>query len=355
MSAIFTDRRALMSRAPAMSTVVTSYREVPLIAPSLFVRLHSTLVLCLVITCAIGILAGCRRAASPTATLVHEAPGHWQKLTPMPAARSEVVAVALDGRVYVIGGLASGGRVSSQVEAYNPDSDAWDTKASLPVPLHHTSAAVVGGRLYVIGGFTSGFRPVGSVYEYDPTANTWREREPMPTARGALAAVALEGKIYAIGGVKGFGQRNVGALEVYDPSSDSWESRSPMRVPRDHLAAGVVGEKIYAIGGRLQHSFGSNLNVNEEYAPVSDTWTTRAPLPTTREWGSGGCTRWPRLRLRWRGAQRYLRHCRGIRPGHQLVGRGSSNAHSAAWPRGRCPPGHHLRHRWWPIAWLYRR
>ena len=55
-----------------------------------------------------------------------------------------------------------------------------------------------------------------------------------------------------------------------------------MRVPRDHLAAGVVGEKIYAIGGRLQHSFGSNLNVNEEYAPVSDTWTTRAPLPITR-------------------------------------------------------------------------
>jgi N-acetylneuraminic acid mutarotase len=197
--------------------------------------------------------------------------GEWQQLRPLPAARSEVAAVALEGKVYVIGGLTPDGGVSSKVEVYDPAEDSWDEVAELPVPLHHAAAAVVEGKLYVIGGFVRGFAPTDSVFEYDPATDSWQAKKPMPTARGALAATALNGKIYAIGGVKGFGLENVAALEAYDQASDTWESRSPMPRARDHLAAGVVDGKIYAIGGRLRHNFGSNLNFNEEYDPTSDS------------------------------------------------------------------------------------
>ena len=205
--------------------------------------------------------------------------GEWEQLRPLPAARSEVAAVALEGKVYVIGGLTPDGGISSKVEAYDPAEDSWEEAAALPVPLHHATAAVVQGKLYVIGGFVRGFAPTDSVFEYDPATDSWQSKKPMPTARGALSATALNGKIYAIGGVRGFGLENVAALEVYDPMSDTWESRSPMLRARDHLAAGAVDGKIYAIGGRLRHNFGSNLNFNEEYDPTSDRWSMKAPLP----------------------------------------------------------------------------
>jgi len=38
-----------------------------------------------------------------------------------------------------------------QVQCYNPDSDQWTMKASLPSPNHCTSADTVEGKMYVVG------------------------------------------------------------------------------------------------------------------------------------------------------------------------------------------------------------
>src|SRR5262245_6651400 len=58
-------------------------------------------------------------------------------------------------------------------------------------------AAVTGrdGHIYAIGG-----NDVATVEGYDPASDTWTTRASMPTARGGLAAVAgPDGRIYAIG------------------------------------------------------------------------------------------------------------------------------------------------------------
>ncbi|MCH7591932.1 MAG: hypothetical protein IH989_04010 [Planctomycetes bacterium] len=125
----------------------------------------------------------------------------WRQLAPLPSARSEVAVAALRGQVYVIGGLASNGRTTNRVEAYDPESDAWVERAGLPLPLHHAAAASVGGRLLVLGGFGPGFAPVDTVFEYDPEADAWSKKASMPTARGALAAAVVDGRVYAVGGV----------------------------------------------------------------------------------------------------------------------------------------------------------
>ena len=96
--------------------------------------------------------------------------------------------MALDGHVYVMGGLTPDGGVTSKVEAYDPVSDSWEEKAALPLALHHVGATVLEGKIYVIGGFTSGFKPVDTVFQYDPAIDTWRARAPLPTPRGALPA-----------------------------------------------------------------------------------------------------------------------------------------------------------------------
>jgi len=110
----------------------------------------------------------------------------------MPSARTELAAVELGGKIYVIGGYEKGGDL---LEEYDPAKDSWRRLALLPRPLHHVGAASVGGKIYVIGGYLSGEGSVNTVYEYDPATDQWRMRAIMPTPRGALAVGVLGGTI----------------------------------------------------------------------------------------------------------------------------------------------------------------
>lgn len=217
--------------------------------------------------------------------------GIWRTAAPMPMKRTEVAAVAVDGKIYVVGGFEKPSlgnvlnfAITPSVEVYDSATDQWTSKAPLPVGLHHVGIGVVDGRLYVIGGYAkSGFtvwNPVATVYAYDPATDSWTERAPMPTARGALSVTEHEGKLYAIGGYDG--KANASAVEVYDPVRNVWTTGASLPTPRDHLAAATVTGKIYAIGGRVDGDYSRNLSIVERYDPDTDRWTRVSDLPTAR-------------------------------------------------------------------------
>lgn len=240
---------------------------------------------CLLLVCLAAVPAG----AEPAKPELGQ--GTWQTAAPAPLKRTEAVAVALNGKLYLAGGFEPPGAGSSArleitpaLEEYDPASDQWTEKASIPMGLHHTGIGAVGGLVYVIGGYkqsgSSIWQPVASVYAYDPATDRWIERTPMPTARGALAVAELDGKLYAVGG---FGEKgNSPAVEVYDPARDHWLALAPMPTPRDHLAVVALDRNIYAIGGRLNGDYQRNLAVTEVYDPSVDRWETAPPLPTAR-------------------------------------------------------------------------
>ena len=217
--------------------------------------------------------------------------GVWRTAAPAPTKRTEVAAVTLQDKIYVVGGFEQPGlsnvmnlAISAAVEEYDPATDRWTTKHPMPVGLHHVGIGVAGGRLYVIGGYRqSGFgvwEPVATVFAYDPATDTWADRAPMPTARGALSVTAHEGKLYAIGGYDR--KANSAAVEVYDPERNTWTSCAPLPTPRDHLASATVSGKLYAIGGRVNGDYHRNLSVTEVYDPAADQWKRAADLPTAR-------------------------------------------------------------------------
>src|SRR5688572_14435964 len=104
-----------------------------------------------------------------------EPPGKWQIRAAMPSARTEVAAVELGGKIYVMGGYDKGGQL---VEEYDPARDSWRQRAPLPKPLHHVGAAAANGKIYLLGGYISGLGPVNTVYEYDPAADQWTTKKP---------------------------------------------------------------------------------------------------------------------------------------------------------------------------------
>jgi N-acetylneuraminic acid mutarotase len=214
-----------------------------------------------------------------------QAKGEWTVKAPASTKRTEVVAAAVKGKIYVVGGFQQGlSFITPAVEEYDPVTDRWRERAPLPGGLHHAGIGVVNDRLYVIGGFEHSFlsiwSPLNTVHEYDPGTDRWTVRKPMPTPRGALAVAVLDGKLHAVGGYSRDG--NTGAHEVYDPVTDTWSSRAPLPTARDHHAAAALGGRLYAIGGRLNRQYSQNLAVTEEYDPATDHWTRKADLPTPR-------------------------------------------------------------------------
>src|ERR1700719_3491060 len=86
----------------------------------------------------------------------------------------------------------------------------WKKAAPFPYPDEELYGVALNGKMYVIGGFvppkdtqipTGGaWEPIADTWEYDPAADSWKSLAPVPTKRGAAVAVEVAGKIYVIGG-----------------------------------------------------------------------------------------------------------------------------------------------------------
>jgi N-acetylneuraminic acid mutarotase len=237
----------------------------------------------------------------------------WRKAAPFPVPDEELYGVALNGKMYVIGGWDEGKAAGLNYE-YDSATDKWTQKKGMPRSSHHAAIAAVNGKIYVIGGFVApkdlqiptggAWEPIADVWEYDPAADSWKSVAPLPTKRGSAVAVEVAGKIYVIGGattVAGskdpfftfFGPSLVLTTnEVFDPATNKWESRKPMSVARNHAYGAAVNGKIYVIGGRTGHAFilsATNTDVVEEYSPVSDMWSApKERMPTPRSGGAWG-------------------------------------------------------------------
>lgn len=183
----------------------------------------------------------------------------WTEKTAMPTARRRGASAvgAIDGKIYIAGGLRAGTR--AEFSSYEPATDEWETLPDLPVPLDHAGAATVDGKFYVLGGRSGGIAGVsGAVYIYDPGAAEWTRGADMPTPRGGVAAAVFEGKIYVMGG-EGNPNTDSGVwddVEVYDPATNTWQILAPMAVPRHGMGAAALGSRIYVPGGATREGFG---------------------------------------------------------------------------------------------------
>src|SRR3972149_6681250 len=128
------------------------------------------------------LLAACMIVAVPVSALTEVTENSWVSKAPMHQARSGLGAAVVDGKIYAIGGLTRSGSQST---------------------------------------YSGGV--VGTNEEYDPATNTWTYKTSMPHPRDYFAIGAYQKKIYCIGS---------GINEVYDPATDMWETKTPMPTSR---------------------------------------------------------------------------------------------------------------------------
>ena len=157
----------------------------------------------------------------------------------MPTPRSGAMAVAVDGKIYAIGGYGPGG-FPPVVEEYHPATDRWVKKANAPMSFRHTFGVAVNGKVYVLGDDVA----PSALWEYEPKSDVWKRKRDIPSPRCRLSAAVSGGKIYAMGG-----NGPLTIVEEYDPATDTWTKRTDMLTPRGSFASAVVNGKVYAIGG----------------------------------------------------------------------------------------------------------
>ena len=222
------------------------------------------------------------------------AQGIWTTKAPMPTPRAPAIA-AVNGVIYAIGGVTTNGAPLSVVEAYDPASDTWSSKASLPYPIERAAAAEAYGIIYLVGGCADNAcgALLNTVFAYDPKTDTWTQKASIPTPRRDFAVAVVNGVIYAMGGNQGPGYVCLSSVEAYDPLTDSWSEKAPLPVGRVTLAAAAQNGTVYAIGGDFCNpvpnpGYLTNSSELDAYDPVGNTWTTKAPMPIADSGGAAG-------------------------------------------------------------------
>ena len=181
---------------------------------------------------------------------------------------------------------------------YDPTTDSWKTLAPMATKRGSAVAGTVNGKIYVIGGAAvhpgssepalhpaRPHRWVGTVEEYDPKTNTWSERSSMPTARNHAAVGVVNNKIYVIGSRLAaafiFTASNTNVVEEYDPATDQWGLvKARMPTERSGGAWGVYNGRIYMAGGEHQDGhLMAAFRALEAYDSATNTWSELPMIP----------------------------------------------------------------------------
>ena len=78
--------------------------------------------------------------------------GTWSEKARLLDLRSEVASAFVNGKVYILGGLARNQEASTLNQEYDPATDIWRDRRPMPFPLSHPNAAVLNGRYMSSGG-----------------------------------------------------------------------------------------------------------------------------------------------------------------------------------------------------------
>ncbi len=224
--------------------------------------------------------------AVSSAAVYDPATSKWTMLAPMPAGRGGATAQALGGKIYVAGGMDGNGASLSSVAVYDSTTNTWGSVSPMGTRRDNPGSAVLDGKLYVFGGRTRNAdgstvnNTLDTMEAYDPDTDTWVNRGSMPTGRRAMVVGKLNGRAQVIGGERTSSGGTFSANEEYNPKTNGWRKLAPMLTGRHGAVAGTIDGVVYVAGGG-PNGGSSYTNVNEAFMiEAPDPSDTTAPTVT---------------------------------------------------------------------------
>ena len=155
---------------------------------------------------------------------------------------------AYDGKIYYAGGLSNGQAVN-WLDVYDPQSNQWSALPNMPTARDHFHAVALNGKLWAIGGRTKDIGATVTANEaFDFSSKTWSAgHKPLPTPRGGFAAAASGDEVLIIGGEDA--SKAHGTVEAYNVKTDSWRTLESMPTPRHGIQAASCNGGLYIAAG----------------------------------------------------------------------------------------------------------
>ena len=203
-----------------------------------------------------------------------------------PSKRHETSGVAVNGKIYVIGG-----RGHQPIDVYDSTTNSWSQAAKPPIEMHHFQAVAVDHMIYVVGAATCCFpveTNIADVYQFDTLSGDWSKGATIPAnrRRGSTAAAVYNKKIYIVGGnTRGHSGGAVNWFDEFDPATGQWQALADAPDARDHASIAIVGDQLVVAGGRRSdhpNTFGNTVGRTNIYDLKQQRWTTAANIPTQR-------------------------------------------------------------------------
>ena len=176
----------------------------------------------------------------------------YSRLPDLPVERSAGQLEYLGGKLHFFGGTNLQ-RTADTPEHWALDlantAAGWVARAPMPNARHHMGSAVLGGKIYAVGGqhgHDQALVTQSAVHVYDPVTNAWTARASLPRAIGHIsgATFPMDGSIVVLGGETSHGSSTAEA-NAYDPATDTWTALTPMPAARHSGVAGTIGGAIY--------------------------------------------------------------------------------------------------------------
>lgn len=186
-------------------------------------------------------------------------------------ARVQTAAFSIGSKGYIAAGSGDqSGTPLHDLQEYDPATDTWTARSSLPIPLRGCVAFTVGQKAYIAtGGGLTGFNH--QLFEWDQFTNTWSGKTSFPEGQGRISAVGISfgNRGYVATGL-GKWQRALNDMWEYDPSGNIWSQKAPLP------GSGRCYATAFAIHDRIYIGLGNNGQVCLkdwwEFTPETNSW-----------------------------------------------------------------------------------
>jgi outer membrane protein assembly factor BamB len=198
----------------------------------------------------------------------------------LPQPRSDAVAVTVGHAAYVLGGY-DGSNPDPQV-LRTVDGKAFSVVTNLPVPVRYPAVGVLNGKIYLFGGEATGGkadgRAVTAIQMVDPGAHRAAVVGHLPGPVAGAAAFVLAGHLYIAGGTSGEGSSVASSaagtgIWAFDPGRFRVLRAGTLPTAVSFAGVTVSGSRAWLIGGEDQ---GTVLSSVEMVTPNSGFGTAGA-------------------------------------------------------------------------------
>ncbi len=216
--------------------------------------------------------------------------------------------VAIEGKIYVVGGFIPGGdesgddvsgRTSRWLWCFDPENSQWTRLPDAPIRREYVRAVAAGNDLFVMGGASQykgsepPYRPHNDAASIDLSKKdlVWEMMPALNIARTHMA-VGLSNNQLVVAGGNEYKRSEMGyshltirdSVEVFnlEQPEKGWELRAPMPTPaRGWAASFSSNDRLYVLGGITWDKENRIIATPEtlSYSSEKNVWTKHTPPP----------------------------------------------------------------------------